>query len=265
MVVVFVIIVVVALLLLAGAAVALIGSRRRREPEEPHARALEALGRIQQSRREAPRRPAYPNTPARPSSARPSSARPSSARPSPAQPNSGRAAPRRRARRRSPGVLPWAVAALVVLNLVAGAVLALALTNPNQKSPTAGGTHPPSTKSPISPVTSTTAPADRVTSSTVGRSSSLPSPPPGAGPVIAAISPASGVAGQVVTLTGTGLFSADGVITVMFGSALASVQCPTENTCHATVPTRATPSSGTVSVTVKTESGTSNKVAFSYA
>jgi len=249
MVVVFVVI--VALLLVAGAAVAVMGSRRGHPAAEPHARALEALGRMQQSRSTAPSRPAYRNGPARP----------------PAH----RTVPRRRARRRSAGALPLAVAALVLLNLVAGAVLALSLTNPDQKSSNAAGLEPPGTHSPTS-VAPTSAPAHHATSSTTAAktSSSLPAPPAHqapaiGGPVIAAISPASGVAGQVVTLTGTGLFSADGVITVTFGSAQAPVSCPSDNTCHATVPSPASSSSGTVSVTVKTQSGTSNGVAFSYA
>ncbi len=87
--------------------------------------------------------------------------------------------------------------------------------------------------------------------------------PSGPAPVLAAISPGTGIGGQVVTLTGTGLFSANGVISVTFGSTLAPVRCPTETTCRVTVPPRK-PSSGTVAVRVTTQSGTSNQLAFSY-
>jgi IPT/TIG domain len=228
---------------------------RRGELEEPHAKALEALGKIQESRRAPAGRAPSPNRPARPG---PSPTRP--ARPGPYQ-----AAPPRPPRRRSPGVLPWAVAVLILLNLAAGAVLALSLTNSSQNTPSAQGSHPTGTHKPTSATTAATSPSDRVTSSTAPGSSSLPAQPPGAGPVLAGISPASGQAGQVVTLTGTGLFSANGVITVTFGSAQASVVCQTETACRATVPPRGAASSGTVSVTVKTQSGTSNKLAFSYA
>jgi IPT/TIG domain len=223
---------------------------RRGQLEEPHAKALEALGRMQQSRRVAPGRGTYPNRPMRP--------------------GAYRTVPRRPSRRRSVGLLPWAVGVLIILNIVAGGVLALSLTNPNQKTPTAQGPQPSGTATPTSgqeshgTTSTTSAGHGGASSSTAPPSSSLP-PSPGAGPVLAAISPASGVAGQVVTLTGTGLFSANGIITVTFGSAQASVVCSTETTCRATVPTRAPASSGTVSVTVQTESGTSNKVAFSYA
>jgi IPT/TIG domain len=86
---------------------------------------------------------------------------------------------------------------------------------------------------------------------------------PGPVPVLAAISPAAGVGGQVVTLSGTGLFSANGVITVSFGSTLAPVRCPTETTCRVTVPPRK-PASGSVAVRVTTQSGTSNQLSFSY-
>jgi IPT/TIG domain len=87
--------------------------------------------------------------------------------------------------------------------------------------------------------------------------------PSGRAPVLAAISPTAGVGGQVVTLTGAGLFSANGVITVTFGSTPAPVRCPTESTCRVTVPAHK-PSSGTVAVRVTTQSGTSNQLTFSY-
>jgi IPT/TIG domain len=79
------------------------------------------------------------------------------------------------------------------------------------------------------------------------------------------ISPAAGTPGQVVTLTGKGFFSHNGLIAVTFGSAQAPVRCPSETVCRVTVPARpAKTSSRSVVVTLKTESGTSNRVTFSY-
>jgi hypothetical protein len=75
--------------------------------------------------------------------------------------------------------------------------------------------------------------------------------------------PAQGSAGQVVTLEGTALFSADGHISVSFGPVPATVQCPTETTCRATVPDLA-PGPRTVMVKLATQSGASNGLAFAY-
>jgi hypothetical protein len=249
-VVLFIILVVLAITVAAVAVVAVVGRGRRHQAEQPHARAMEALGRMQQPRGAVPAR-----------ATRPPGAAPSS--PHRAAPHL--TSPRRRSHRRRAGALAGAVGVLVALNLVAGAVLALSLAGPGKKDQPGTEAQPPSTTSPTSLPPSTTGTAHSVTSSTAPTSSSLPPPPLGGAPVLATISPASGIAGQVVTLTGTGLFSADGVITVAFGSAPASVVCPTETTCRATVPTRPAASSGTVSVTVKTQSGTSNRVAFSYS
>ncbi len=257
MVVLFIILAVLVISLAALAVVAVAGRGRRREPEQPHARAMEALGRMQQPRRPQPRASTR-SVPAQ--ATHPPGAPPSS--PHRAAPR--RTSPRRRSRRRRAG-LAGAVGVLIALNIAAGAVLALSLASPAKKNQPGSEAQPPSTTSPTSLPSSRNSTTHSVTSSTVPASSSLPRSPPGGAPVLATISPASGVAGQVVTLTGTGLFSADGVISVAFGSAPASVVCPTETTCRATVPTPPASSSGTVSVTVKTQSGTSNRVAFSYS
>jgi hypothetical protein len=81
------------------------------------------------------------------------------------------------------------------------------------------------------------------------------------------VSPASGVTGQAVTLTGAGLFSSDGLITVRFGNTVASTVCPDQNTCQVKVPVLPGPPSGgptPVTVTVTTDTGTSNALAFRY-
>jgi hypothetical protein len=82
--------------------------------------------------------------------------------------------------------------------------------------------------------------------------------------VLLAISPASSAPGQVVTLEGKGFFSQDGHITVMFGPRAAPVYCPTETTCHATVPGAPGGRPATVLVTIATETGVSNSVSFTY-
>ncbi|MET8629840.1 IPT/TIG domain-containing protein [Kitasatospora sp. NPDC004669] len=79
-----------------------------------------------------------------------------------------------------------------------------------------------------------------------------------AAPVIGSVSPVSGAAGSVVTLTGSGF---SGVTAVRFGAVVASLFTVVSDTqITATVPV----GSGTVQVTVTTPGGTSNGVAFSY-
>ncbi|MGC8626066.1 MAG: IPT/TIG domain-containing protein [Acidimicrobiales bacterium] len=68
-----------------------------------------------------------------------------------------------------------------------------------------------------------------------------------------------------MTLTGRGLFSANGHISVTFGPALAPVACPSETTCHVQVPSQRLPGSlRSVPVSIETQSGTSNPVTFTY-
>ena len=83
---------------------------------------------------------------------------------------------------------------------------------------------------------------------------------------LTAVTPAAGHRGDRVTLSGAGLFSADGMMTLMFGSVQAPVSCPTQTMCTATVPAQPAPAatSGPVTVTLTTSAGTSRPVAFSY-
>jgi hypothetical protein len=198
--------------------------------------------------------------------------------------------------------LTRAVEVLVVLDLLAGAGLGVTFIRNGSRVTSLGPTHPagagsptsttsvprsalggtsssaPPTSAPSSPVPSSPAPSSPATSSPATSSpapSSLassrsstsrrPSAKLGPRPVLLEISPASGPAGRRVTLRGRGFFSADGQITVTFGAAQAPVACPSETTCHATVPSRPGISSATVPVRVSTETGRSNPVAFSYA
>lgn len=78
-----------------------------------------------------------------------------------------------------------------------------------------------------------------------------------------ALSPASGPAGQSVTLTGTGFYNPAGDITVDFGGQEAPFDCPSQGSCTATAPDGPTPGT-TVPVTVTTGSGSSNTESYTY-
>lgn len=80
-------------------------------------------------------------------------------------------------------------------------------------------------------------------------------------PVITALSARSAVPGQTFTLSGTGFYSANGVIVASFGTHPAPTQCPTRERCLVTVPTRAK-LSGVYQLRLRTESGTSNALSF---
>jgi hypothetical protein len=80
--------------------------------------------------------------------------------------------------------------------------------------------------------------------------------------VISSIVPASGTAGQTITIGGANFLSLDGRIAATFNGQTAATSCPAQNTCTVTVPH----SSGSQSaqVTITTASGTSNAVTFTY-
>ncbi len=88
--------------------------------------------------------------------------------------------------------------------------------------------------------------------------------PSGPGPAIGAVKPSGGTAGQQVALSGSGFFSPDGHIQVLFDGQEASSDCPTQTACTAAVPDLPGPAR-TVDVTVVTAAGTSSPVPFSYA
>lgn len=145
-------------------------------------------------------------------------------------------------------------------------------TAPTTASPTSAPatteppTSAPATTAPATTAPATTAPTTTAPTTTLPTTTAAPTTQkPGPKPVLNGISPASGVAGEVVTLSGTGLFSADGVISVSFGGVQAPVACPTQTTCRATVPPGPTAKSHrTVEVTLVTQAGTSNQVTFTY-
>ena len=78
------------------------------------------------------------------------------------------------------------------------------------------------------------------------------------------MSPASGPAGTVVTLTGTGLYSPSGRISVTFGSSPAPVSCASMEMCTAGVPAPTPGEPTRVPVTVTTDTGRSAPLVFTY-
>ena len=85
----------------------------------------------------------------------------------------------------------------------------------------------------------------------------------GGPPVLSALSPSTGAAGQSVIVSGTNFISADGVVQARFGGQLAPTACPVQTSCTVTVPTM-TGSPTSVPVTVTTAGGTSNALTFTF-
>jgi len=176
--------------------------------------------------------------------------------------------------------LAKAVVGVALIDIVAAVVLIVAVARPGNKArPTPQPTVPSATSSasrpaprPTSRPTSSAPSSSAPTSSTPKTSKPMrtsttapPQPSSAKAPVLVAISPPQGLPGQEVTLTGRRLFSANGHISVTFGPALAPVACPSETTCHVQVPAQhLLGNSRTVPVTLKTQSGTSNPVTFTY-
>jgi len=97
-------------------------------------------------------------------------------------------------------------------------------------------------------------------------SSAPPSSVPATGggpPVLSALSPSTGAAGQSVVVSGANFISADGVIQARFGGQLAPTACPVQTSCTVTVPTM-TGSPTSVPVTITTNGGTSNPLTFTF-
>ncbi len=105
------------------------------------------------------------------------------------------------------------------------------------------------------------------TSSVTGPATGTPSAPnpsaSGPSPVLNAVTPDAGDAGQVVMVNGSNLFSPDRNIQASFGGQPADISCPTQASCMMTVPLLAAPA-GTISITVTTEAGTSDAIPFTY-
>ena len=120
-------------------------------------------------------------------------------------------------------------------------------TTPHEKSP---GTHGGPSRSPGRSSTTTT--------------STTAAPPNASGPpVIAALNPASGNAGQAIQVAGANFLSSSGQIIATFDGQVAPTSCPAQNTCSVTVPP-APSGSQTAQVVITTAGGTSNTITFTY-
>jgi hypothetical protein len=84
---------------------------------------------------------------------------------------------------------------------------------------------------------------------------------PSGPPVISSLSPASGAAGQSITIAGSNFLSTSGQIVATFNGQVAPTSCPAQNTCTVTVPP-STASSAQVVIT--TAGGSSNAMTFTY-
>jgi IPT/TIG domain len=166
---------------------------------------------------------------------------------------------------------------LLVMSVgLVAAVTALVVSS----STTGRGTTSHSTSASVpqsSPATSPDAPAIRppaTSSTTIPPPASAPAvvppptttvtpPPNSGGPVLSALQPSSGVAGQVLVVTGTNFLSPSGRISAHFGAQVALIACPQSTSCLVEVP----PTDGTtapVPVTVTTDGGTTNPLTFTY-
>lgn len=102
-----------------------------------------------------------------------------------------------------------------------------------------------------------------------GRTTAAAKPAGGGGehapgtPHLVTVRPSGGVTGQLVRITGTDLYSPDGLVQAWLGSADAPVRCPARTACLVTVPAglglpRVVP------LAIETEDGTSNALSFTY-
>jgi len=111
--------------------------------------------------------------------------------------------------------------------------------------------------------TAATSPHDSASSSSSSTSTSTSTvlAEPGGPPALSALAPASGLAGQRVTVTGSNFLSSSGQISAEVGGRQAPVACPDQTTCTVVIPPDVG-SNSSVSVTITTDSGTSNALDF---
>jgi hypothetical protein len=132
---------------------------------------------------------------------------------------------------------------VVVLGAVAGG---LVLSGGRNASPTAQQTvgvprsSHPSAKGPGDRVQPNSGQSGRQPSNTTSPSTTAQPPPnppsSGPAPVLSAITPDAGTAGQIVTVSGSNPFSQDGSIQASLGGEPADITCPTETSCMMTLP-----------------------------
>ena len=111
----------------------------------------------------------------------------------------------------------------------------------------------------------TTLPTTTTTTTTTTIPTSSSAAPPGAAsaPGLVSITPSQGTAGLVVVVRGRDLFSANGLVLARVDGQPTLTRCPTQTSCLVTIP-KLSGGPSRVTVTVTTESGTSNSVSFQY-
>lgn len=100
-------------------------------------------------------------------------------------------------------------------------------------------------------------------STTTTTTTAVPVLRPGAPPVLVSLEPATGHAGEQVVVVGSGLVSANGIITATFSGTETGVRCPSEQRCIVTVPPLRKGTTA-ASVQIATSSGVSNSRIFTY-
>ena len=168
-----------------------------------------------------------------------------------------------------------AVAVLAALVIVAGIALIVSLGGGSSAPPrTAANPAPTSAPPARTPTTIPTGKGTRRTTTTPSTTVPSTSPPastststavgviPGGPPTIASLSPASGSAGQTITVTGANFLSSSGQIVATFNGEVAPTSCPAQNTCTLTVPASM---SSSAQVVITTSGGTSNAMTFTYS
>lgn len=80
--------------------------------------------------------------------------------------------------------------------------------------------------------------------------------------MIAALTPANGVAGQGIEIAGANFLSSSGQIVATFNGHVVPTSCPAQSTCTVTVPTL--PGVNSAQVVITTSAGPSNPATFTY-
>jgi hypothetical protein len=170
--------------------------------------------------------------------------------------------------------LRWAIGiALGVLFVVVAAVVGTTNRGDQQSGGQATATTRPSGGAGAAPRGSTgTTSGQGVASSP---STSIPTPTststsapttlaePDGPPALSALAPATGQAGQTVTVTGSNFLSSSGRISAQVEGQIAPVACPAQTTCTVVIPPDPGPAPS-APLTITTDSGTSNALVFTY-
>jgi len=159
-------------------------------------------------------------------------------------------------------LLPTVVTVAV---LVVAATIALIVSLTGSSAPsssTAAGSGPATTVPSRPPSTHPRNGGSPATTPTTPSTTTTVAVAPAGPPVISSLSPASGSAGQSVTVSGANFLSATGQIVATFNGQVAPTSCPAQNTCTVTVPSSNAPSA---QVVITTAGGASNAETFTYS